>query len=255
MPLPIIPLDADPGAPFPPVAHALREPDGLLAVGGDLHPQRLLNAYRRGIFPWFSDGQPPLWWSPDPRAVFDTDRVHLSRRFRRTLARSDWQVRFDTRFEAVIRTCAQIPRQDPNGRLVVSTWITRDMLAAYVQLHRLGHAHSVEVVDGTRLVGGLYGVALGQMFFAESMFSTGSGGSKVALAALAWLLRGWHWPLIDTQMTSPHLRSLGARELPRAAFIAHLDHACTAPGRVGNWAALAPSLAACDLARSAVASD
>lgn len=173
-------LDADPTAPFPPAAQALRDPDGLLAIGGDLAPQRLLNAYAHGIFPWFSQDQPILWWSPDPRMVFRTDALRLSSRFRRQLRSSSWTVRADTAFEQVIDACASVPRAGQDG-----TWITAQMQQAYIALHELGHAHSLEVFDGTRLVGGIYGVAIGQMFFGESMFSAQSGGSKVALVALS----------------------------------------------------------------------
>lgn len=207
-------LCADPDAAFPPAQLALREPDGLLAMGGDLHPRRLLNAYRNGIFPWYGDGQPILWWSPDPRWVFDTAHFRLPTRFRRELRHSCWQIAVDRDFAAVIATCARIPRNDQDG-----TWITPAMMQAYVALHRAGHAHSIEVRDGEHLVGGLYGVRIGRMFFAESMFSAVSGGSKVALAALAQRLAQWHWPLIDAQMENPHLRLLGAQPLPRAQFL------------------------------------
>jgi leucyl/phenylalanyl-tRNA--protein transferase len=179
-------LPPNPEAPFPPAAQALRVPDGLLAVGGDLSPARLLNAYRHGIFPWFSEGQPILWWTPDPRMVFRTGKPILSTRFRRSLRNCAWQVRADTAFDQVIAACASLPRPGQDG-----TWITPGMLAAYRELHRLGHAHSVEVFDGDRLVGGIYGVAIGRMFFGESMFSAEPGGSKVALAALARRLREW----------------------------------------------------------------
>ena len=148
-------LDDRPDAPFPPAETALRDPDGLLALGGDLSPVRLLNAYAGGIFPWFSQGQPLLWWSPDPRMVFRTDGVHLSSRFRRSLRASSWVLRADTRFREVIEACAASPRPGQDG-----TWITRDMIEAYVALHALGFAHSIEVLDGDRLVGGIYGVAI-----------------------------------------------------------------------------------------------
>lgn len=207
-------LCADPDAAFPPAQLALREPDGLLAMGGDLHPRRLLNAYRSGIFPWYSEGQPILWWSPDPRWVFDTAHFRLPARFRRELRHSCWQVAVDRDFAAVIATCARIPRNGQDG-----TWITPAMMQAYIALHHAGHAHSIEVRDGEQLVGGLYGVRIGRMFFAESMFSAVSGGSKVALAALAQRLAQWHWPLIDAQMENPHLRLLGAQALPRAQFL------------------------------------
>ena len=173
-------LPDDPAAPFPPVEEALQQPDGLLAVGGDLSPTRLLNAYRHGVFPWYSQGQPILWWSPDPRTVFATDSVHLGTRFRRSLRRSAWIVRADTAFGEVIDACASTPRPGQRG-----TWITGEMRAAYRRMHQLGHAHSFEVFDGARLVGGIYGVAIGRMFFGESMFSAQSGGSKVGVRAFS----------------------------------------------------------------------
>ena len=224
-------LDPDPQAPFPPIDSALREPDGLLAMGGDLSPARLLNAYRHGIFPWFSQGEPILWWSPDPRMVFRTDGVRLSSRFRRGLRGSQWQVRADTAFADVITACARIPRRGERG-----TWITATMHAAYVELHRLGHAHSVEVFDGQRLVGGIYGVAIGRMFFGESMFSAQAGGSKVALASLAYRLRGWGWPLIDAQVENAHLVSLGAETWPRPVFSQHVAALTALPEPPGRWA-------------------
>lgn len=232
-------LPDDPAAPFPPVERALRQPDGLLAVGGDLSPTRLLNAYRHGIFPWYSPGQPILWWSPDPRTVFDSADVRLTSKFRRGLRRSAWTVRADTAFAEVIEACASIRRPGQRG-----TWITRDMRAAYRQLHALGHAHSFEVFDGGRLVGGIYGVAVGRMFFGESMFSAESGGSKVAIAALARHLHEWGWPLIDAQVENEHLLSLGARAMPRTDFVARVAGLCASPGlpdawseRVGDWPA------------------
>jgi leucyl/phenylalanyl-tRNA--protein transferase len=232
-------LDHDPRAPFPPVAQALREPDGLLAAGGDLSPERLLRAYRSGIFPWFSDGQPILWWSPDPRMVFATDTVHLPRRFRRSLRASPWIARADTAFDDVVAACAQVPRAGQRG-----TWISDDMRAAYGQMHRLGHAHSVEVFDGADLVGGIYGVAIGRMFFGESMFSARSGGSKVALASLARRLYQWDWPWIDAQVENPHLLRMGARPVVREAFLARVtalvgeaEPNCAWTGRFGEFRA------------------
>lgn len=236
-------LPADPEAPFPPAALALRDPDGLLAIGGDLSPARLLNAYRSGVFPWFSEGQPLLWWSPDPRWVFRTDGVRLSRRFRRDLRRSQWQLRADTAFDAVLEACAGAPRPGQDG-----TWITPAMAAAYRDLHRLGHAHSIEVFDGGRLVGGLYGVAVGRMFFGESMFSAESGGSKVALAGLAHWLHAWGWPLVDAQVHNPHLAFLGATAMPRAAFLETVRALAALPGEPGPWSARLPPLAASTLA-------
>ncbi len=224
-------LAADPNAPFPPVEHALREPDGLLAIGGDLSPQRLLNAYAHGVFPWFSDDQPILWWSPDPRMVFRTDDVRLSSRFKRQLRSSSWTLRADTDFAQVIAACASIPRAGQDG-----TWISTPMRQAYIELHRLGHAHSLEVFDGTRLVGGIYGVAIGQMFFGESMFSAESGGSKVALAALATYLHACKWPLLDAQVENPHLLRLGAQRWPRAQFLQQVQLQVAQPAPPGNWA-------------------
>jgi leucyl/phenylalanyl-tRNA--protein transferase len=226
--LPWLPDDAE--APFPPVEQAMRRPDGLLAAGGDLSPARLLNAYRHGIFPWYSEGEPILWWSPDPRVVIPTDGVRLSSRFRRALRKSTWVVRADTSFEAVISACARIPRVGQRG-----TWITAEMHDAYLELHRLGHAHSVEVFEDERLVGGIYGVTIGRMFFGESMFSVESGGSKVALAALAQRLHGWGWPLIDAQIENPHLMTLGARYMHRTDFVAVVEHLVAMDEPAGSW--------------------
>jgi len=223
-------LDGDPQAPFPPPDSALREPDGLLAMGGDLSPARLLNAYSHGIFPWYSDGQPILWWSPDPRMVFRSDGVRLSSRFRRGLRRSSWVARADTAFAQVITACASTPRVGQHG-----TWITGDMQTAYLELHRLGHAHSVEVFDGAELVGGIYGVAIGRMFFGESMFSGRSGGSKVALAALARRLCEWGWPLVDAQVENEHLVGLGGESWPREDFMRRIEGLIHIPGTVDAW--------------------
>lgn len=239
-------LGNDPDMPFPPVSRALREPDGLLAAGGDLSPARLLDAYAHGIFPWYSEGQPILWWSPDPRMLFRTDAVHLSSRLRRSLRRSGWEVRADTAFEDVIDACAHVPRVGQRG-----TWITAAMRDAYVALYRLGHAHSVEVFDGDRLVGGLYGIAIGRMFFGESMVSIASGGSKTALAALAHRLRQWGWPLIDAQVENAHLLRLGAESWPRARFVAAVDEFCRQPAEAGPWTRRFGLLPARDLAAPA----
>ena len=243
MPRPPALLSDDPLAPFPPLEQALREPDGLLAVGGDLSPARLLNAYRQGIFPWFSRGDPILWWCPDPRMVFRTDEVRLSTRFRRGLRPSGWMLSADTAFDAVIEACARVPRPGQHG-----TWITPAMRAAYRELHRLGHAHSVEVRDGDRLVGGIYGVAIGRMFFGESMFSAESGGSKVALAGLALRLRQWDWPLIDAQVENPHLVRLGARPWPRPEFIGAVRELVAIAQPAGPWTARFDTLPASALA-------
>lgn len=236
-------LDADPAAPFPDPESALGEPDGLLALGGDLSPPRLLNAYRHGIFPWFSHGDPILWWSPNPRVVFRTDGVRLASRFRRGLRHSRWLVRADTAFQDVIAACARTPRRGQRG-----TWITQAMSAAYVDLHRLGHAHSVEAFDGERLVGGVYGVAIGRMFFGESMFSAEPGGSKVALAGLAHRLHEWGWPLIDAQVGNAHLVSLGAESWPRADFLACVSTLAACAEAQGPWTARFGTLPASALA-------
>jgi len=243
MPLHLPTLPTDPFAPFPEPETALQYPDGLLAMGGDLSPDRLLNAYRHGIFPWFSDGQPILWWCPDPRTVFRSDGVPLSSRFRRWLRRNEWIVRADTAFAGVIGACASSARAGQHG-----TWITESMIAAYRELHRLGHAHSIEVYSGARLVGGLYGVAVGRMFFGESMFSGESGGSKVALAALAHRLREWGWPLLDAQVENEHLLSLGAELWPRKRFIEQVARLVDLPEPSGAWTARFGELPAQELA-------
>ena len=223
-------LPVDPHAPFPAPECALRDPDGLIAIGGDLSPARLLNAYRHGIFPWYSEGQPILWWTPDPRMVFRTEGVRLGSRFRRQLRSCPWRVRADTAFSQVVSACANSPRPGQGG-----TWITDEMQAAYFQLHRMGHAHSVEVFDQERLVGGIYGVAIGRMFFGESMYSGKSGGSKVALAGLASRLRQWGWPLIDAQVENPHLVSLGAESWPRDQFLQQVESLASQPEPSGSW--------------------
>lgn len=203
---------------FPPPGQALREPDGLLALGGDLSATRLLEAYRHGIFPWYGPDEPILWWSPDPRCVFRTDDVHVSRRLRRQMRQSRWTISIDRAFDDVMRQCAA-PRAGQSG----GTWIVEDMLDAYAALHRSGHAHSVEVRDGDTLVGGLYGVAVGCMFCGESMFSAASGGSKMALVCLARLLGSWGFPFLDAQIGNPHLYSMGATDMPRREFLTRLE--------------------------------
>ncbi|KRG70489.1 leucyl/phenylalanyl-tRNA--protein transferase [Pseudoxanthomonas dokdonensis] len=242
------PLPSSADAPFPSAALALDDPDGLLAIGGDLSPQRLLNAYRHGIFPWYSQGQPILWWSPDPRMVFLTDQVRLSSRMRRTLRGSAWRVTADTAFEQVIAGCAMAPRPGQDG-----TWITSAMQQAYLRLHQLGHAHSVEVFDGARLVGGIYGVAVGRMFFGESMFSAASGASKVALAALALRLHEWGWPLLDAQVENPHLLSLGAVRWPRSRFLQVVKQQAALPEPARAWTRRFGMLPASDLAQAGAA--
>ncbi|TAN07782.1 MAG: leucyl/phenylalanyl-tRNA--protein transferase [Rhodanobacteraceae bacterium] len=219
----IQPLAALAPEAFPDPAGALREPNGLLAFGGDLSPQRLVAAYAHGIFPWYSEGDPLLWWSPDPRCVFATDGVHASHSLAKFLRKCGWQWSMDRDFEGVMRACAA-PRRDGPG-----TWITRDMLTAYTNLHRLGHAHSLEVWGDDALVGGLYGVSIGRMFSAESMFSRRSNASKVALLLLARVLRERDFPWIDAQVPNPHLLRMGARSLPRERFLAELAKLVTEP--------------------------
>jgi leucyl/phenylalanyl-tRNA---protein transferase len=201
---------------FPPVDRALREPDGLLAAGGDLSPARLLAAYQRGIFPWYSAGQPILWWSPDPRAVLLPGNFKTSRSLAKTIRNRGFETHIDTAFKDVIRACGSSAVR-PGG-----TWLSVEMRAAYTQLHALGFAHSCETWRDGKLVGGLYGVALGQVFFGESMFSLERDASKVALARLCseLLARGFH--MIDCQMATPHLMSLGAQLIPRSQFITRL---------------------------------
>jgi leucyl/phenylalanyl-tRNA--protein transferase len=214
---------------FPPVERALEEPNGLLAAGGDLSVPRLLEAYRGGIFPWFSDGQPILWWSPDPRMVLVPSEMKLPRSLKKRLARKDYEVRADTAFEDVIRACAA-PRPGQDG-----TWITDEMAAAYTQLHRAGYAHSVETWIGGRLAGGLYGIAYGRMFYGESMFARAPDASKIALAHLVRQLQRWNCGLIDCQMATAHLARFGAREIPRAEFMRRLAKLVNYPPREGRW--------------------
>lgn len=227
-----------PAAPerFPDPRTALREPNGLLALGGDLSPARLLAAYAQGIFPWYGEEEPILWWSPDPRCMFRTETLRINRSLRRQLRGKAWRVSVDRAFEVVIRACAA-PREGHAG-----TWILPEMIDAYVALHRLGHAHSVEVWDGARLVGGIYGVAIGQLFCGESMFSAESGGSKLALVALAALLRQWGWPLIDAQVANAHTLGLGAEEISRDRFLHEVARLTALPGRTGSWADAAAPL-------------
>ena len=200
--------------PFPPVEQALDEPDGLLAAGADLTPGRLIDAYSHGIFPWFNDGDPILWWSPDPRTVLAPHDFHVSHSLRKRLKQRQFTVTADTAFAAVLDECAA-PRPDDGG-----TWLTPPMKAAYLALHEQGHAHSVEVWMEGALAGGIYGVALGQMFFGESMFSRRTDGSKIALACLATQLGRWGFPWIDCQLETEHLLSLGAVAVPRRRFVA-----------------------------------
>lgn len=197
---------------FPDLSMALAEPDGLLAAGGDLSPERIVAAYRRGIFPWFSDDQPILWWSPDPRCVIFPDHLHISKSLRKKLNKQPFSVTFDKDFQAVIERCADIRRDD------AGTWITEEMIDAYTELHHQGIAHSVEVWQGDQLVGGLYGLAIGRCFFGESMFSAATDASKVAFVYLCNQLKRWGYEIIDCQVENPHLLTLGAETIPRSDF-------------------------------------
>jgi leucyl/phenylalanyl-tRNA--protein transferase len=219
----------DPDVAFPDVERALKEPDGLLAVGGDLSVPRLLAAYRHGIFPWYGPGQPILWWSPDPRLVLRPEDLRISRSLARTLRKATFRVTLDSDFAAVVAGCAA-PRSRESG-----TWITGEMQAAYVELHRAGYAHSVECWQQGRLVGGLYGVSIGRVFFGESMFTLISDASKVALAHLARQLERWKFRLIDCQVHTRHLEGLGATSLPRPEFTRVLEQACDLPPPPGPW--------------------
>jgi len=203
--------------PFPPPAQALRHPNGLLAAGGDLSAERLLDAYRHGIFPWYSADEPVLWWSPDPRMVLFPGEFRISRSLGKLLRKGVFRTSFDAAFERVMRECAA-PRTSHTG-----TWISEEMIAAYGELHRTGHAHSVEIWLNDELAGGLYGVSVGRMFYGESMFSRASNASKVALAYLSRQLGRWKYGMIDCQMHTPHLESLGARLIPRQEFIIRLQ--------------------------------
>jgi leucyl/phenylalanyl-tRNA--protein transferase len=214
---------------FPPVEQALKDPEGLVAAGGDLSPERLQAAYRRGIFPWYSRGQPILWWSPDPRTVLVPTDLKVSRSLAKSIRNAGLTVRFDTAFAEVIAACG-----DRQHR-AEGTWIVREMRAAYCKLHDLGLAHSVEVWRGSELVGGLYGVALGRVFYGESMFSRVTDASKVALKYLCDELIRREFVLIDCQMATPHLMSLGAKLVPRKNFIDTLASHAIPPDPVGNW--------------------
>jgi leucyl/phenylalanyl-tRNA--protein transferase len=218
-----------PADPFPPVESALREPNGLLAAGADLSMARLLDAYGRGIFPWFSEGEPPLWWSPDPRMVLVPRELRIPRSLKKRLAKRDYEVRADAAFTAVMRLCAA-PRSGQDG-----TWITDDMVGAYTRLHRQGYAHSVETWIGGELAGGLYGVALGRVFYGESMFTLEPDASKIALAHLVRQLERWGFGAIDCQMATAHLARFGAREIPRAEFMRLLANLVNYPATARTW--------------------
>ena len=213
---------------FPPPEYA--DPSGLLAVGGDLSSERLLEAYRLGIFPWYSEDQPILWWSPDPRLILELNDFKPSRSLRKTIRKGIFQVSFDRAFEDVIRACASVPREGQRG-----TWITPEMQEAYIDLHGVGYAHSVESWLQGKLAGGIYGVSLGKAFFGESMFHRVSNASKVALAMLVETLKRWNFHFIDAQMTTEHMLRLGAKEVPRRIFLKRLNSALHHPTNRGKW--------------------
>lgn len=224
----MIPL-LGPSDPFPPVDEALDDPNGLLAAGGGLGVARLTDAYARGIFPWFSEGDPVLWWCPDPRMVLPTDAVHVSRSLARRLKKGGFEISFDRDFPRVLAECAA-PRRHERG-----TWLVRSMRQAYTRLFDAGVAHSIEVWMDAELAGGLYGVALGRMFFGESMFTRRTDGSKIAIVMLARHLSAWGMPLIDCQMRTEHLATLGAREIPRRRFVREVARLVECPPPPGVW--------------------
>jgi leucyl/phenylalanyl-tRNA--protein transferase len=218
-----------PESPFPPLEAALLRPNGLLAVGGDLSPSRLIEAYRHGIFPWFNEGEPILWWSPDPRMVLFPQELKISRSLRKTLKRGNYEIRADSAFKQVMEACAA-PRGEHTG-----TWIHAEMIAAYGRLHEIGMAHSMETWIEGELVGGLYGVGQGKMFFGESMFSRVSDASKIAFVHLVAQLQRWGFEMIDCQMKTEHLASLGAREISRNEFRQKLKELVHYPERGKKW--------------------
>jgi leucyl/phenylalanyl-tRNA--protein transferase len=219
---------------FPPIERALRRPSGLLAAGGDLSPERLLAAYRQGIFPWYCEGEPILWWSPDPRMVLFPDELRVTRSLAKRLRNAGFEVTADRAFEQVIEHCSE-PRPGQPG-----TWITAQMKQAYTRLHRLGYAHSIETWQQGELVGGLYGIALGRMFFGESMFSRASDASKVALVRLVQHLESLRFGMIDCQMRTALLASLGARAIPRTEFARRLEDLVHYPDSPGPWTLAVP---------------
>lgn len=225
-------LDSDhPQQAFPPLHRALKQPNGLLAFGGCLTPQRLVNAYRHGVFPWFNPGEPILWWSPDPRLVLFPEHLKVSRSLAKTLRKQLFEIRYDSAFGQVITACAE-PRDEGGG-----TWITDDMRQAYLTLHHLGIAHSCEAWRDGLLVGGLYGIAIGRIFFGESMFHHETDASKVAFVHLARQLGAWGYQLIDCQVSSEHLLSLGAEEIPRSQFAKLLGTYRDQPPAASAWQA------------------
>ncbi|MDN5881609.1 MAG: leucyl/phenylalanyl-tRNA--protein transferase [Nitrosospira sp.] len=218
-----------PESPFPPLNTALTTPNGLLAAGGDLSPQRLIEAYRRGIFPWFNEGEPILWWSPDPRMVLFPSELKISRSLSKALKKGNYEIRVDSAFSQVVQGCAK-PRKGRSG-----TWIHAEMISAYVALHEMGFAHSVEVWTDSELMGGLYGVAQGRMFFGESMFSRVPDASKIAFVHLIKQLERRGFRMIDCQMKTAHLASLGGREIPRKEFSQILKELVNYPDRTEKW--------------------
>ena len=223
-------------SPFPPIDSALSEPNGLLAAGGELSVNRLLAAYRRGIFPWYAEGQPVLWWSPDPRMVLFVDEFRVTRSLGKVLRRKRFEIRVDTAFRDVIEACARTPRSGQLG-----TWITPAVIDAYTALHEGGNAHSVEAWREGDLVGGLYGVSIGRMFFGESMFALDTDASKVALAHLVDRMRRAGCPLIDCQQQTAHLATLGARPISRSEFAERLPRLVNCDAPKGVWGATPPS--------------
>lgn len=214
---------------FPDISHALSEPDGLLAMGGILNPERLLQAYRQGIFPWYSEGQPVLWWSPDPRCVLFLDELKISKSLKKSLCKNKYSITFDQAFSNVVKSCAEPRLSSPK------TWITQAIIKNYQLLHESGHAHSVECWHEENLVGGLYGVAIGKIFFGESMFSHMTDTSKICLANLVYFLKTQGYTLIDCQVTSEHLQRLGASVIPRNIFSKILSRDCKIPcGKTGH---------------------
>jgi len=219
-----------------PDEHIFPDPDladttGLIAVGGDLHPRRVLRGYAAGIFPWYSEGQPILWHSPDPRFVLELPELRVGRTLRQAMNKRPYELKLDSAFGDVIAGCADSPRPGQDG-----TWITNDMEQTYNDLHDLGFAHSVEAWDGDELVGGLYGVSLGSIFFGESMFARASDASKIALVALVAQLRRWNFELLDSQVHTDHLARFGTREIPRREYLRRLRSCLRVPTREGAWA-------------------
>ena len=225
-------LDEDPGSSFPPTAEALEVPNGLLAWGGDLHPERLLNAYRAGIFPWYTEGQPLLWWSPAPRCVIFPTDIHVSKRTCRRYNSSRYTLTADKDFASVIQACAETRSAE------AGTWITRQMLVAFMELHRLGHAHSIEAWRDGQLAGGIYGLSIGSVFFGESMFTRQSDAGKIAQISLCRQLQGWSYSMLDCQVSNPHLLRMGAVEITRRQFENLLAEGISRPCQNGPWTEL-----------------